>query len=339
MSLQEKMLEKAGVITELTAATQALLNQEKLPENPYAALAASTRHLSSAYRAWSAKASDRGLVLNEVKSSKQDQELCHAAGTFELWGLANLVRMIDTRCVKGLVKMVSDRISVNGGQEIEGDFTLRHVLAIGGDWIYAQHIAAFPHEILLYADYAVTGPTLEAGLDMFVLRVLEDVATLSSPEQGNFVDGFYIETARKDDFATVSAEVSKDVNGPSGFFKFGVDKRRREAQLALDQASENTPIHPIKSEKWSIESMRASKQSFIAKVKDAVIGRRRIWLSFYGLVADSPAHVSTTGAHDSADHVDSFSDLQAEVGKKEDKLTDTTMKVGNNNRFCKWSDP
>ena len=321
---------------ELTAAIRTLLAQQRLPENPYAALAAATRHLASSWKTWGGGGTRRQApALNAIESTKQDHELCHAAGAFEFWGLANLVRMVDSRCAKGMVAMINDRINVVGGQEIEGDYSLRHVLALGGDWIFAQQTVAYPRTIVLHAEYSVSGPALETGLDMFVLRVLEDVVAIAGPESGNIVDGFHIETVRKDDLSTVSAAVSKDANEEAGFFKFGVDKRRKEAQQAIEDASEHTPIDAVRSEKWTIASMRRTRQSFIAKVKDAVVARRRIWLSFYALIGDA----TTATPAEAAKNVPSSSTFRPPETNMDDQIFTGTAESGASRRFCHWCRP
>ena len=303
MSPQEKYLATSGVIEELSTAIQSLFSREQLPENPYAALAALMRHQAIRWRTWSLDGAPKTTVApNQIEGTKQDPELCHALGGFEFWGLAHVVRLVDSDAAGSLVKMVSNRVSVGGGQELEGNYALRHVLALGGDWVFAHRIVRYPGDIVLNAEYSVSGPELEAGLDMFVLRVLEDIVSIGHPEQENVADCFHIEKARKDDIATVAASLAKTGSSAGGVFNFGADKREHDAQVQLDAASCNTPKDDIDSDRWSIDSIRRTRQSFIAQVKAAIVANRRIWLTFYGLVTDDVAPVDrkNQGPADSA---------------------------------------
>jgi hypothetical protein len=69
---------------------------------------------------------------------------------------------------------------VGEGQEVDGDYTIRHCLSLSGDWVFARRLMGFPGVLELRAEYSVSGPRREAAMELFVVRVMEDIVQVRS---------------------------------------------------------------------------------------------------------------------------------------------------------------
>ena len=300
-----RRLEQSGVVESLKAALELLFAQPYLAENPFAALAALVRHHSTGYELWGSRAPGAAPppvprpLRNELNrgTGSGASVILRAKDTFEWWGLGELVELVDPKAAARIVALVESQHGTQGGQSTEGEYTIRHMLALSGDWVFAHRALGYPGAIELRAEYSVAGPDRETAMEMFVLRVMEDVMRLGWGLEGDarghehVVAKFHIEKARKDDMAAVYSEAKKALEREEkGLDLLGrKEKAADQARLAKAKAQAGVPLSLPVSEEWDIHLMRKSRQNFIAEVKAAVNARRRVWVSYYALITDNPA--------------------------------------------------
>lgn len=296
-----RRLENSGIVESLKAALKTVFAQPYLAENPFAALTALMRHHGTGYELWGSRAPGAAPprvprpLRNELNS--QRELIVRAKDTFEWWGLKEMVGLVDPKAAKRIAALVESRHGTTGGHSTEGDYTVRHVLALSGDWPFANRAIGHPGAIELRAEYSIAGPDRETAMEMFVMRILEDVVRLGWGLEGDatghehVVAKFHIEKARKDDMAAVYADMKKAIEEEGdGFDLLGrKEKAADRARFAKANAQAGVPLSRPPSDEWPVHQMRKSKQNFIAEVKAAVNARRRVWLTFYGLITDSPA--------------------------------------------------
>ena len=154
-------IHESGIVPSLTDAIAVLFKQRYLAENPFAALVALLRHQPAGFANWGSRAmpwmtapdgrrpAGGAPLRNEVNGVRNMQDPGHekirrAKDTFEWWGLRELVELVDPAAAKRTAALVEARHGVAGGRSTEGEYTVRHVLALSGDWVFAQRAIAFP---------------------------------------------------------------------------------------------------------------------------------------------------------------------------------------------------
>lgn len=297
----KRRLEQTGVVASLKAALELLFAQPYLAENPFAALVALVRHHSVGYELWGSRAPGAALppvsrpLRNELNRSGVASAVVRAKDSFEWWGLGEVVELVDPKAAGHIVALVESQHGTQGGQSTEGEYTIRHIVALSGDWVFAKRALGFPGAIELRAEYSFAGPDRETAMEMFVLRIMEDVARLGWGLQGDatghehVVARFHIEKARKDDMAAVYSDVKKALEREKqGLDLLGRKKKDADqANLAKAGAQAGVPLSQPASDEWDIHLMRKSRQNFIAEVKAAVNARRRVWVTYYALITDT----------------------------------------------------
>ena len=192
--------------------------------------------------------------------------------------------LADSGRTRRIVEMVSAQLSTDGAQQHEGSYTVRHVVSLGGDWVFARRMVAYPSRVDVRSDFSVSGPQREAAMDIFVVRVMEDILSLADASPDLVLGYIHIERVRKNDVATTAASVKNDIDGEQKGGIFGGAKAKEAAaaaRAAVLRAVGDVPYTRVLSDKWSISTMRQSRASFTAAVKSAVAAKRRIWIEFY----------------------------------------------------------
>ena len=185
----QRRLVESGIVETLKAALQTMFAQPYLAENPFAALTALMYHHGTGYELWGSRAPGAAPprvprpLRNELNS--QRELIVRAKDTFEWWGLREMVGLVDPKAAKRIVALVESRHGTAGGHSTEGDYTVRHVLALSGDWPFAHRAIGHPGAIELRAEYSIAGPDRETAMEMFVMRILEDVVRLGWGLEGD----------------------------------------------------------------------------------------------------------------------------------------------------------
>ena len=263
--MQSDYLKSAGIDSALQAAVTELMRPDELPENPFPQLASSLARHELHYALWPAMRPASALLSVPESAGKgrgRSDEVRHAAGCFELWGLGELVRATDPAVGESHAHWALMASLAAGSEQSMDEYWVKRVVAVAGDWAYLGRLLPHPSTLQLLVEVVVTGKVREAALNLFVDHIMEDFYGLVDGRAPHpkelrpcILEGVYIEKAA----------------------------RNRQGEPHGEAAQAARP------ERWTLNRVERSKDGFIQEVKSAVVAKRQVWVEFLAVMVESDA--------------------------------------------------
>ncbi|GBG24300.1 Hypothetical Protein FCC1311_005182 [Hondaea fermentalgiana] len=251
----------------LYSAVRSLLHLLELPENPFTFLSNQLRISELFYSVTHTKHAD--FAFSTLDEKDPDTHVTHVMGNDHVWGLENLLWAIDADAVAELFQRIELACPavLRPGTSEQGAYYLRHVNALTGPAIFHGNILPYlPTKIEIREDCMVSGPKFEKAVGIFANQIINEVFAVADQDP-RLAIGVLIEKTQH-----------LKGNGTGSHMGGGVGNNRLPSHgtKRMAGAKDNDDDYRL----WTVDKIRASRNSFQSAIKAATVSSREIIFRF-----------------------------------------------------------